>query len=80
MVKNKINKTNKIKKNNKLKLTLCCTSIIASKRSKRVGQLCGRPLKKGTYCGLHSPKKKCLGTTIKGLPCSKSAKKNKYCH
>ena len=76
----KINKINKINKNSKLKLTLCCTSIIISKSSKNFGQLCGRPLKKGTHCGLHSPKKKCLGTTIKGLPCNKSAKKNKYCY
>lgn len=76
----KINKTNKIKKNSKLKLTLCCTSIIRSKSSKKFGQLCGRPLKKGIHCGLHSPKKKCLGTTIKGLPCKRNAKKKKYCH
>ena len=76
----KINKRNKIKKNSKLKLTLCCTSIIRSKSSKKFGQLCSRPLKKGTHCGLHSLKKKCLGTTIKGLPCHKSVKKNKYCY
>ena len=73
-------KTNKINKINKIKLTLCCASIIRSKSSKKFGQLCGRPLKKGTHCGLHSSLQKCLGTTIKGLPCNKSVEKNKYCY